>query len=101
MLKNKVIKPSINSYTFNIVIVGKKDEVDEEIDRMCINFASLNEVIEKDSRLIPIIKKYLLFFHEVKWIIVLDLAFTYWQILLIKRSQKFITFLIAFELYQF
>src|SRR6266498_3617313 len=54
MLKNRVIEPSTSSYAFNIVIVGKKNRVNKGMDRMCINYASLNEVTEKDSGPIPI-----------------------------------------------
>ncbi len=84
MLKNEVIKSSNNSYIFNIVIVGKKNDAGERINRIYINYALLNEITEKDSRLIFIIKEYLLLFHEVKQLIVLDLALTYQQILLTK-----------------
>ncbi len=66
MLKNGVIEPSTSPYAFNIVIVGKKDGAGEEMDRMCINYASLNEVTEKDSGPIPIIKEYLSLFHGVQ-----------------------------------
>jgi len=44
---------------------------------MCINYASLNEVTEKDSGPILIIKEYLSLFYKVKWLIVLDLASVY------------------------
>jgi len=44
MLKNRVIEPSISPYAFNIVIVEKKNGVSEGMDKMCINYASLNEV---------------------------------------------------------
>ncbi len=101
MLKNGVIEPSTSPYAFNIVIVRKKNRASEGMNRMCINYASLNEVIEKDSRSIPIIKKYLSLFHGVKWLTVLDLASAYWQILLTKRSRKYTAFLIAYGLYQF
>src|SRR6266540_7520599 len=66
ILKNEVIEPSTSPYAFNIVIVRKKDGADEGMNRICINYASFNEVIEKDNRPIPIIKKYLLLFHGVK-----------------------------------
>ena len=66
MLKNRVIEPSISPYTFNIVIVRKKDRAGEGMDRMCINYAPLNEVMEKNSRPIPIIKEYLSLFHGIK-----------------------------------
>ncbi len=101
MLKNGVIKPSTSPYAFNIIIVGKKDGAGEGMDRMCINYAPLNEVTEKDSGPIPIIKKYLSLFHGVKWLTVLNLASAYWQILLTKRSQKYTAFLTAYGLYQF
>ncbi len=84
MLKNRVIKPSTSPYAFNIVIVEKKDGADKGMDRICINYASLNEVTKKNSEPIPIIKKYLLLFHGVKWLTVLDLTSAYWQILLTK-----------------
>src|SRR6266545_7956732 len=46
MLKNGIIEPSTSLYAFNIIIVRKKNKADEGIDRMCINYASLNEVTE-------------------------------------------------------
>ncbi len=99
MLKNGVIEPLTSPYAFNIVIVEKKDGVGEGIDRMCINYTSLNKVTEKDSGSIPIIKEYLSLFHGVKWLIVLDLASAYWQILLSKRSRKYTAFLTVYRLY--
>ncbi len=66
MLKNGVIKPSTSPYAFNIIIVGKKDEAGERIDRMCINYTPINEVTKKDSGPISIIKEYLSLFHRVK-----------------------------------
>ncbi len=77
MLKNGVIEPSTSPYAFNIVIVGKKDGAGEGMNRMCINYTPLNEVIEKDSEPILIIKEYLALFHGVKWLTVLDLASAY------------------------
>ncbi len=77
MLKNRVIEPLTSSYAFNIVIVEKKDGAGEGMNRICINYAPLNEVTKKDSEPIPIIKEYLSFFYGVKWLTVLDLAFAY------------------------
>ena len=68
---------------------------------MCINYGPLNEVTEKDSGPIPIIKEYLALFHGVKWLTVLDLASAYWQILLTKKSRKYTAFLTTYGLYQF
>ncbi len=77
ILKNEVIEPSTSPYAFNIVIVRKKDGAGEGIDRMCINYAPLNEVTEKDSGPILIIKEYLSLFYGVQWLTVLDLASAY------------------------
>ncbi len=66
MLKNGVIEPFTSSYTFNIIIVRKKDRVGEGMDRICINYAPLNKITKKDSGSIPIIKEYLLLFYGVK-----------------------------------
>ena len=101
MLKNEVIELSTSPYAFNIVIIRKKNGVGEEMNRICINYAPLNKVTEKDSRPIPIIKEYLSLFYGVKWLTVLDLASVYWQILLTKRSRKYTAFLTAYGLYQF
>ena len=53
MLKNEIIESSTSPYTFNIVIVKKKNKADKGMDRIYINYASLNEVTEKDSGSIP------------------------------------------------
>jgi len=66
MLKNEVIESSTSSYAFNIIIVGKKDEAGEGIDRMYINYTPLNKITEKDSGSISIIKEYLSLFHGIK-----------------------------------
>ncbi len=64
MLKNKIIKLSTNSYAF--IIISKKNKIDEGINRICINYLLLNNIIEKNSRLIFIIKKYLSLFYKIK-----------------------------------
>src|SRR6266540_3285308 len=97
MLKNGIIEPSTSPYVFNIIIVRKKDGAGERIDRMCINYAPLNEVTEKDSGSIPIIKKYLSLFSGVQWLTILNLVSAYWQILLTKRSRKYTAFFIAYR----
>ncbi len=99
MLKNEVIEPSTSPYAFNIVIVGKKDGAGEGMDRMCINYAPFNEVTEKNSGPIPIIKEYLLFFYGVQWLTILNLTSAYWQILLIKWSRKYTAFLTTYGFY--
>ncbi len=77
MLKNRVIELSTSPYTFNIVIVRKRDEAGEGMDRMCINYTPLNKIIKKNNGSIFIIKEYLSLFYRVKWLTVLDLTLVY------------------------
>ena len=48
MLKNDVIEESSSPYTFNVVVVGKKDGAGEGMDRLCINYAPLNKITIPD-----------------------------------------------------
>src|SRR6266542_1079718 len=66
IFKNRIIKPSTNPYTFNIMIIKKKNEASKGMNRMCINYTPLNEVTKKNSDSISIIQEYVLFFHKVK-----------------------------------
>ncbi len=77
MLKNEIIESYTNSYAFNIIIVRKKDGAGKEMDRIYINYTLLNKETEKDSGSIPIIKEYLILFHGVKWLTILDLVSAY------------------------
>src|SRR6266498_4126538 len=42
MLENRVIEESNSPYAFNVVVIGKKDEAEEGIDRLCVNYRLLN-----------------------------------------------------------
>ncbi len=53
MLENKVIEELSSLYTFNIVIVGKKDGAGEGMDRLCINYGPLNKITISDRYLLP------------------------------------------------
>src|SRR6266540_2223681 len=44
MLRNGVIEELSSSYAFNVVVVRKKDGAGKGMDRLCINYASLNKV---------------------------------------------------------
>jgi len=59
MLQNRVIEESSSPYIFNIIIVGKKDRAGEDIDRLYINYASLNKLTILDRYLLPNINKML------------------------------------------
>ncbi len=45
MLQNEVIEESSNSYTFNIIVIRKKDSIKKGIDILYINYVFLNKLI--------------------------------------------------------
>src|SRR6266542_1895403 len=59
MLENGVIEESNSSYAFNVVVVGKKDEAGEGMNRLYINYASLNKLTISDRYPLPNINKML------------------------------------------
>ena len=59
MLQNGIIEESSSPYTFNVVVIGKKDGTEESIDRLCINYALLNKLTIPDKYLLPNINKML------------------------------------------
>jgi len=59
MLQNGVIEESSSLYAFNIVVVGKKDGAGEGMDRLCINYASLNKCTIPDRYPLPNINEML------------------------------------------
>jgi len=66
MLQNRVIEELSSLYAFNVVVVGKKDSVREGMDRLCINYASLNKRIIPDRYLLPNINEMLSSFWRSK-----------------------------------
>ena len=59
MLQNGVIEESSSPYAFNVIVVGKKDDAGEEMDRLCINYAPFNKLTIPDRYPLPNIKKFL------------------------------------------
>ncbi len=66
MLQNGVIEESSSPYAFNVVVVGKKDGVGEGMDRLCINYVSLNKRIISDRYPLPNINEMLSSFWRSK-----------------------------------
>ena len=53
MLENGIVEESNSLYTFNVVVVGKKDSTGEGMDRLCINYRLLNKITIPDRYLLP------------------------------------------------
>ena len=59
MLQNGIIEESSSPYAFNIIVVGKKNGAEEGINRLCINYASLNKRTISDRYSLPNINEML------------------------------------------
>ena len=53
MIENRVIEESNSLYAFNIVVVEKKNCVGKGMDRLCVNYESLNKITISDRYLLP------------------------------------------------
>jgi len=53
MLKNGVIKESNSPYAFNIIVVEKKNGVEEGMNRFYINYKLLNKIMISDRYSLP------------------------------------------------
>ncbi len=49
MFKNNIIEKFNSLYTFNVIIIGKKNETEEGMDRFCINYRLLNKIMILDK----------------------------------------------------
>ena len=88
MLKNGVIEKSRSPYTANVVVVGKKDEEGEGMDRLCVNFGPLNRKTICDRYPLPIIMELLRLFWGCKYYMVIDLKAAYWQVPVRKQDRE-------------
>jgi len=52
MLENGIIEESNSSYVFNVVVVEKKDEAGEGMNRLCVNYGPLNKITIPDKYLL-------------------------------------------------
>ena len=59
ILQNGVIEESSSSYVFNVIVVGKKNSAEEGMNRLCINYASLNKHTISDRYSLPNINEML------------------------------------------
>ncbi len=71
----------------------KKDGAEEGIDRLCINYASLNKLTIPNRYPLLNINEMLQVSEGSKWFTVIDLASAYWQIQLKKKDKPKIAFL--------
>src|ERR1044071_6684533 len=101
MLKNGVIEPANSPYNHNVVVVAKKDEGGEGLDRFCVNLAPLNKKTIPDRYPLPNINEMLGLFYGTRYYTTLDLASAYWQVMLRKQDKYKTAFVTSYGQYQF
>ena len=79
IIENEVIKESNNLYTFNIVVVEKKDGAGEGMDRLYVNYELLNKITIPDKYTLPNINETCNRFQGSRQFTSLDLVSAYWQ----------------------
>ena len=97
MMKAGIIERSQSAWAFPLVVVKKKDGS----ERMCVDFRSLNKIVEPISFPIPRIDDILSQLGEAKYFTTLDLKSGYWQVRLDEESKKKTAFTCHKGLFQF
>src|ERR1043165_2915953 len=101
ILNNGVIEKSKSPYTANVVVVGKKDGDGEGMDRLCVNFGSLNKKIIPDRYPLPIIRKLIRLFLGCEYYTAIDLKAAYWQVPVRPQDREKTAFRTSSGHYQF
>ena len=89
MLQQGIIEPAIRWWTWNVVLVRKKDGS----LRFCVEYRRLNEVNKKDSYQLPRIDKCLDAMSGARWFPTLYLRSGYHQVLMDEESRVKTTFI--------
>ena len=83
-MRQKIIEPSVNGWTSNVVLVRKKNNT----LRFCVDYRRLNEASQKNAYPLPRIDACL----DARWFSTFDLRSGYHQMLMDEESQDKATF---------
>ena len=82
MLQQGIIEPAVTRWTWNVVLVRKKDES----LHFCIDYRRLNEASQKDAYPLPRIDTCLDAMNSARWFSMFDLRSGYHQVLMDEES---------------
>lgn len=88
LLENNIIRESDSSFSSPVILVKKKDGS----DRLCIDYRSLNKIIEKDNYPLPLIEDQIDKLGKAKYFISIDMKNGFHQIPVSEDSIKYTAF---------
>ncbi|CAK1549738.1 unnamed protein product [Leptosia nina] len=88
LLENNIIRESDSPFASPVILVKKKDGS----DRLCVDYRSLNKIIEKDTYPLPLIEDQLDKLGKAKYFISIDMKNGFYQIPVTEDSIKYTAF---------
>lgn len=97
LLDNEIIRESESPFSSPVILVKKKDGT----DRLCIDYRSLNKIIERDPYPLPLIEDQIDKLGKAKFYISIDMKNGFYQIPISKDSSKYTAFSTSDGHYEF
>lgn len=97
LLNNNIIRESDSSFASPVILVKKKDGA----DRLCIDYRSLNKIVEKDRYPLPLIEDQIDKLGKAKYYISIDMKNGFHQIPVSPESIKYTAFVTPDGHYEF
>lgn len=88
LIDSEIIRESVSPFASPVILVKKKDGS----DRLCVDYRSLNKIIERDTYPLPLIEDQIDRLGKAKYFISIDMRNGFYQIPVSKNSSKYTAF---------